>query len=189
MGGSDDQDNIARLTPEEHYLAHQILTKLHPSHGGLARAAHMMCSGRPTNKYYGWVRRRFAEVQSQSITGESNPAYNTKMVFNPSIRQTKRVHKDEPLSPGWQEGAVYDYDSYFKRMGERESKKEFSRKLREVNLERKLKELKELHEIYVKEGFAGVVNTGYDKSKQNLVMQFAKHLSEFVPQNGKKRGL
>ena len=177
--------NIALLTPEEHYLAHQLLTKLNPSHKGLAKAAHMMCSGRPTNKYYGWVRRRFIEAQRVSVLGEFNPVYGTRMIFNPSLRQTKRIKRKDPLPEGWQEGAVYDFDSYFAKL----EKKERQQSRREEKRIKKVEELRALYEIYVREGFEGVLKTGYDKSKPNLVMQFARYLPEFIPQNGRKRGL
>lgn len=43
--------------------------------------------------------------------------------------------------------------------------------------------------IYKKVGFDEfVVQTGYDKSKPNLVQRSKKLLPDFVPQNGKKRG-
>ena len=59
---------------------------------------------------------------------------------------------------------------------ERLSKKQF-----------RFKELKILHDVYVKEGFVGVKNLGYKYSKPNLVAAFARHLPDFVPQNGKPR--
>ena len=185
LGGSDESENISLLTPEEHYLAHQLLTKVHPGHKGLAKAAHMMCTGRPSNKYYGWVRRRFIQAQSESMQGENNPAYGTRIIFNPHLRENKRIGKNDPLPEGWQEGAVYDFDSYFHKL----SKKEEKERDKLAKKEAKMEELRVLHEIYVKEGFEGVLKTGYTKSKQNLVMRFAQYLPEFVPQNGKKRGL
>jgi hypothetical protein len=185
LGGSDEPENIVCLTPEEHYLAHQLLTKIHPSSKGLAKAAHIMCAGRPTNKYYGWVRRRFAEAQRQSVLGESNPVFGTRLIFNPVLQKNKRIGKEELLPEGWHEGAVYNFESYFNRAREKE-KKEAQREKKRLA---KVSELRNLHEVYLAEGFEGVLRTGYNKSKQNLVMQFAKHLPEFIPQNGKKRGL
>lgn len=61
LGGSDDEINLVDLTPEEHYLAHQLLVKIYPEHKQLAYAANMMCSNRPNNKLYGWLRRRISE--------------------------------------------------------------------------------------------------------------------------------
>jgi hypothetical protein len=30
MGGTDDEENLVELTPEEHYVAHQLLVKIYP---------------------------------------------------------------------------------------------------------------------------------------------------------------
>ena len=184
LGGGDDLTNLACLTPEEHYIAHQLLTKIHPGHKGLAKAAHMMCTGRPTNKYYGWVKRRFVEAQRQSILGENNPAYGTRLIHNLNIRETTRIGKEEPLPEGWSEGAIYDYDGHFDKINKREQKAAARKTARLEKIQR----LRELYQIYNTEGFEGVLRTGYNRSKPNLVMQFAKYLPEFVPQNGKKRG-
>lgn len=60
MGGNDFPDNLVLLTPEEHYVAHQLLVKMHPDVKGLALAAFRMaqqCKGR---RAYGWLRRKMA---------------------------------------------------------------------------------------------------------------------------------
>lgn len=69
MNGSNAKSNIAILTPEEHFLAHQLLVKMHPERPSLIWAlARMMC-GNPAikhhNKWYGWIRRRFAAEMSK----------------------------------------------------------------------------------------------------------------------------
>ena len=61
LGGTDDNDNLVALTPEEHYLAHQLLVKLYPDHHGLAYAAVKMTAGRNSNKLYGWLRRKYSD--------------------------------------------------------------------------------------------------------------------------------
>ena len=62
MGGDNKERNLAILTPEEHYLAHQLLVKIYPDNKKLIYAAHMMCSKRPNNKLYGWLRRKSSEA-------------------------------------------------------------------------------------------------------------------------------
>jgi len=66
MGGSNDIINIAILTPEEHYVAHQLLVRIYPKETKLIFAAHMMSAGntkqRRNNRSYGWIRRRCAEA-------------------------------------------------------------------------------------------------------------------------------
>lgn len=73
MGGSDDPSNLIRLTPEEHYVAHQLLVRMHPEHAGLLWAAVAMTNstrktaGRANNRLYGWLRRRFCEMQTGRV--------------------------------------------------------------------------------------------------------------------------
>ena len=62
MNGSDDPENLVELTPEEHYVAHQLLVKIHPDNDKLVYAVHMMCMPRPgrmNNKLHGWLKRKY----------------------------------------------------------------------------------------------------------------------------------
>jgi len=61
MGGGNEPENLVDLTAEEHYVAHQLLVKMYPDHGGLATAAVRMANKCTGNKAYGWLRRRHAE--------------------------------------------------------------------------------------------------------------------------------
>jgi len=72
MNGDNSVENLVELTPEEHYVAHQLLVKIYPQEYGLIKAAVMMCvntgGNRPKNKLYGWLRRKHSEATS----GENN---------------------------------------------------------------------------------------------------------------------
>ena len=61
LQGADDPSNIVSLTPEEHYLAHLLLVRIHPHVKGLLYAVKLM-SGQGNNKKYGWVKRRLSET-------------------------------------------------------------------------------------------------------------------------------
>lgn len=63
IGGSNANDNLVELTPEEHYLAHQLLVKMYPSNVKLLYAARMMGTTRKSNKLYGWLKRKYSESQ------------------------------------------------------------------------------------------------------------------------------
>lgn len=71
LGGTDDPDNLVNLTPEEHYVCHQLLVKIHPGNDKLIYAAKMMsCNSnglRPNNKLYRWLRIRHSQVHSARI--------------------------------------------------------------------------------------------------------------------------
>ena len=75
MGGTDEQDNLATLTAEEHYVAHQLLVKIYPDNYKLIYAAHMMTvssSGQVrNNKLYGWLRVKFSASMKELL--KNNP--------------------------------------------------------------------------------------------------------------------
>lgn len=82
MGGTNEPHNIVALTPEEHFVAHQLLVKMHPAHVGLMWAASAMCGGsrRQGNKLYGWLRRRFSAAISKANAGRTfSPETRAKM--------------------------------------------------------------------------------------------------------------
>jgi len=63
MGGNNDADNLVDLTAEEHYVAHQLLVKMHPNNHKLVAAAIYMTTGsssnkkyRMNNKLYKWIK-------------------------------------------------------------------------------------------------------------------------------------
>jgi hypothetical protein len=72
LSGDDSPSNLVDLTPEEHYVAHQLLVKMHPRNGRLVHAAVLMstrCSG---NKAYGWLRRRHSQQIARNLVGNQH---------------------------------------------------------------------------------------------------------------------
>jgi len=63
LGGDNSSSNVVRLTPEEHYVAHQLLVKMHPGNAKLVYAAQRMTHGgnfqARNNRLYGWIRKKF----------------------------------------------------------------------------------------------------------------------------------
>lgn len=61
-----DNTLIVQLTPEEHYVAHQLLIKMYPDNPGLIYAAKMMTTNRRGhrggNKLYGWLKGKASEA-------------------------------------------------------------------------------------------------------------------------------
>ena len=182
MGGSDEDFNLVRLTPEEHYVAHQLLTKIHPLNVKLIRAVVMMMPNRPNNKMYGWVKRRFSKAQSEALSGSGNSNFGVKrkgVNKNGVCRQVRMEHLQSYLDDGWSRGFVNT------------TKKEFTRTKRKIDKntrrEQKINELRALLQIYLEHGFVGVQRAGYKYSQQNLVAGFKKLLPEFISQMGKSR--
>lgn len=86
MGGSNDPNNLTLLTPEEHFVAHQLLCKITPNHTGLLRASMMMSihdsDNRNNNKRYGWLRRNL----SRNLKGKSFLSPEQRKKLNNSKR-------------------------------------------------------------------------------------------------------
>ena len=71
MGGTDSEDNLVELTPEEHYLCHQLLAKMYPDNIKLAYACALLSGGtiRMNRRLFGWLRTRISE----NWKGDKNP--------------------------------------------------------------------------------------------------------------------
>lgn len=179
LGGSDSEENLVRLTPEEHYVAHQLLVKIFPTNHALAKAAAMMIPNRPTNKMYGWVRRRFSAAKSAEQSGQGNSQFGTRWAHNPLTKENKKIKGQLP--DGWSSGKYKKPKTTIDKMSALKEKRNQHRQ-KQIDIYRKY------YIIYKDVGFKKFVEiTGYSKSKANLVQRFASLLEEFVPQNGKKR--
>jgi hypothetical protein len=93
MGGSDESANLVKLTPEEHYVAHQLLVKIYPTERKLVFAAWMMCNGKQrSNKRYAWLKDRHRKVLSETHKGKKMPEWNKAKLI---ASNTGRVCSEE----------------------------------------------------------------------------------------------
>jgi hypothetical protein len=174
MGGGDEKENKAELTPEEHYLAHQLLVKIYPNERKLAFAAAMMIPNRPSNKFYGWLRRKHSEAMKEMNSGRGNPNYGKIWIYHELVgpRIIKKEFIVEYIEQGWCIGRTSKIPKPKKEISDKNRYSEY---------------YTDLYRIYKDVGFEELVKiTKYKFSKQNLVQMFSRHVKEFVPQNGKK---
>ena len=109
MGGSNDALNLVDLTAEEHYVAHQLLVKMHPNIRGLVGAAAIMARRSNGNKAYGWLRRKLAdELKGNTRTlgmklspearAKISAAQRGKARSRATIEKISAAHKGKRLS-------------------------------------------------------------------------------------------
>jgi hypothetical protein len=67
LGGSDDKENLVKLTAREHYIAHKLLVKMFPYEFKLKYAFWMMCSMETTTQLRYKVSSRDYEYAKQLI--------------------------------------------------------------------------------------------------------------------------
>ena len=125
IGGTDEASNLVSLTPEEHYLCHLLLVKIHHNNIKLVKAAMFMVSSnnnvKRNNKAYGWLKRQYSEYMS----GPNNPStlngtwnkgitgYKNKVNFSEdTIAQMSERMKDKNPCAGikpWNHPRATDY--------------------------------------------------------------------------------
>lgn len=105
IGGTNHANNLAKLTPEEHYVAHQLLIKIYPEVDALVYAAKRMTSSSDVlqrkNKLYGWLRRRHQELCQKNI-GEKNSQFGSIWITNG--KENKKIKKNSVIPEGWYKG-------------------------------------------------------------------------------------
>lgn len=134
MGGSDDLDNIVQLTPEEHFVAHQLLVKMYPGEPRLVFAVTMMCAGSKqhdrSNKEYGWIRRKRIEALKTAPR-------------KPRKKETKPRNRDYTMSKEQKEKISAKLKGKTKSLETRQKLSESNRgKLRSEETKRKISESK-----------------------------------------------
>lgn len=85
LGGVNSSENLIWLTAEAHYVAHQLLVKMNPTHFGLAHAAIMMTvdkrGDRVNNKRYSWLKKKSSELRSILFKGKAPSALARKRLL------------------------------------------------------------------------------------------------------------
>lgn len=102
MGGSNKSENLVRLTPEEHFIAHALLVKMHPNFPKLAVALNNMTApveGRKKRKLYGWMKRRFSEAMKELQKGKLNSNFGKQWITNGN--ENKLIVKSDFIPDGW----------------------------------------------------------------------------------------
>lgn len=71
VGGSDNKDNLIRISARSHFIAHQLLVKIYPDVHGLVLAVKFMCTDQFGNRYnnrlYGWVKEKIKVIVSKQM--------------------------------------------------------------------------------------------------------------------------
>ena len=98
MGGTDDDNNLVKLTAREHFVAHQLLVKTSNGNIALIKAAMMMCVGqdrRPNNRQYAWLKEKYSIAQSIKQTGSGNTNFGTRWMVNWKTEEIIKADQEE----------------------------------------------------------------------------------------------
>lgn len=91
LGGDNSPENIARLTPREHFIAHLLLVKFTEKQYRYKMVAALVRFGRKINsKQYELLRR----IASDNSKGELNSSFNKVWIHHPETGQIEYVNKN-----------------------------------------------------------------------------------------------
>jgi len=101
LGGTDDKENIAFITPREHFICHWLLIKMTTGeeHYKMLNALRMMRADNPgqkrfktkiTSRVYESIKLEYAKLQSEKVRGKNNPMYGDKFFRSEEGKQRQR---------------------------------------------------------------------------------------------------
>jgi len=97
LGGSEN-NNLVLLTPAEHYVAHQLLSKIFPNNLKLLSACQFMCTDsqgeRINNKLFEWIKTNLATAQSISRKGQTKET--CERVAKMALSQRGKTKSNDP---------------------------------------------------------------------------------------------
>lgn len=155
-GGLDIPDNLVNLTASEHFLAHQLLAKIHKHNTKLIFAANMMTvdktGNRINNKQFEWIRKNWIEAlkieatgrkaseetkakQREKASGKNNPMYGLRGNLHPSYKTAAWDNqRSTPYKSEWKyAGQFYDWYMADLKLG-KYKRQGHKRMLMELNL-------------------------------------------------------
>ena len=196
LGGTDDSDNLVRLTAKEHFVAHCLLARMYKEgtnewykmHFAVSR---MKCSPDKQHiKYFNSrlyaisieiAHKRVGEIVSVKGKGEGNSCYGKIWINNPTLEISKKINKNENIPLGWFKGRIIDF-----RLHEFKNNQKIEKEKRIKLLKA---EYKSLYMIYNSLGWKKLVETtGYKHTRENLIYQFSVYVPEYIPNRYVKRG-
>jgi hypothetical protein len=99
LGGTDSKDNLIRLLPREHFIAHLLLARIHCGSNGMkmAHALRRMISGHkgkrytPTSRTYQLIR----SISMEKCSGDNNPMWGRTGELHPTWGRKEEIYNDE----------------------------------------------------------------------------------------------
>ena len=115
FGGSDDEDNLVKLSSRKHFLCHYLLTKMVKERSNLwfkaVKAFSMMHTGHEGKRYinsklYEQNRKHMSVTMSKAQSGEKNSTYGKRWawIHNKDTKENKRHDKNKEIPENYTKG-------------------------------------------------------------------------------------
>ena len=191
LGGSNNPDNLVKLSAREHFICHYLLAKMFEKETfewHKMNHAFMMMKTTSTNqkryfnsRLYEALKENFSLTQSFSQQGKKNSQSGTCWICHVELKENKKIKKTELKK--WEEnGWIKGRDAWIRIKKELQKAEEKKRKKEEFDKKRREELLPILYD-YLENGFEFVKNKYKIKSK---VSAFVIMLKRYFPDNYKR---
>lgn len=123
LGGSDDKENLIKLTYREHFIAHWLLVKIHKQHSGINYAFLCMLRRQPTgeriltSRRYEIIKKNFSEFKkwhskiiNPGKSEKSRLAARKRMLErNPIKMDPSKNRTAQPIRIYFSDGRIEEY--------------------------------------------------------------------------------
>lgn len=176
MNGSDDKENLVRLTAREHFLCHRLLVQIHPSNNKLKFALWAMCNMKskrqsrytPSSRIYESTKLEVMKLISEKKKGVKLSEEH-KRKTSETLKGRKRTQEvidkvyKKRLESGWKHS-----DETRKKMTGRKLSDETRKKISEANIKRNSSSdfRKKLSDVSVNKRACIIDDVRYESIKQ-----------------------
>lgn len=110
LGGTDDKDNLVKLSAREHFICHLLLVKIHSTgqeHYKMIRAFLMMLVSSnehqrfSPSRNYQCFKEKYSLFLKDTYKGSGNSQYGTKWISNPDTQLSMKISKSENPPDGF----------------------------------------------------------------------------------------
>lgn len=123
LGGLDSKENLVRITSRKHFIAHYLLTKFTKENTRSWRLmvfAFNMMSSHPqgniryiNSRLYTTNKKNMSKSMSALQSGKGNSQFGTMWIYNLTLKESKKIKKDQLIPDGWVKGYINNWDSHY----------------------------------------------------------------------------
>lgn len=106
LGGTDNQNNIVKLTAREHFICHLLLTKMYKEGTTewikMFKAFHLMMVYHSTTQkryinshFYNYLKSNYSKAQAINQKGIRNSQFGKRWVINPISNEIRKINESE----------------------------------------------------------------------------------------------
>jgi len=105
LGGTDDLNNIVKLSAREHFFAHALLCKIYPTNPKVFYAFRIMSAKNAYQNRIVGHSKIYENLKNKAAIFSSKRLSESTVIYNPESGQVKYINKSQSIPDGWKLGS------------------------------------------------------------------------------------